>query len=89
MELRNHEQSLNLSPPFLSRCFCSAGHVYTFATPKLQPLITKPEGKNLIQACLNAPDAASYSSHPFYDQPVRDSAVVEVWSVLWWEVYTT
>jgi len=32
------------------------GHVYTFATPKLQPLITKPEGKNLIQACLNAPD---------------------------------
>lgn len=36
------------------------GHVYTFATPKLQPLITKPEGKNLIQACLNAPDAQEY-----------------------------
>lgn len=35
------------------------GHVYTFATPKLQPLITKPEGKNLIQACLNAPDICS------------------------------
>jgi len=33
------------------------GHVYTFATPKLQPLITKTEGKNLIQACLNAPDS--------------------------------
>lgn len=32
------------------------GHVYTFATPKLQPLITKPEGKNLIQTCLNTPD---------------------------------
>src|SRR3984957_13477729 len=32
------------------------GHVYTFATPKLQLLITKSEGKNLIQACLNAPD---------------------------------
>jgi len=32
------------------------GHVYTFATPKLQPLITKPEGKNLIQSCLNAPE---------------------------------
>merc|ERR1712137_1492848 len=32
------------------------GHVYTFATPKLQPLITKPDGKNLIQACLNASD---------------------------------
>ncbi|KAI9351810.1 hypothetical protein DFJ73DRAFT_624867, partial [Zopfochytrium polystomum] len=32
------------------------GHVYTFATTKLQPLITKPEGKQLIQLCLNAPD---------------------------------
>lgn len=33
------------------------GHVYTFATPKLQPLITKPEGKSLIQTCLNRPDS--------------------------------
>lgn len=32
------------------------GHVYTFATPKLQPLITKSEGKALIQACLNSAD---------------------------------
>ncbi|OUM56193.1 hypothetical protein PIROE2DRAFT_31967, partial [Piromyces sp. E2] len=32
------------------------GHVYTFATTKLQPLITKTEGKTLIQSCLNAPD---------------------------------
>jgi len=32
------------------------GHVYTFATPKLQPFVTLPEGKNLIQTCLNAPD---------------------------------
>lgn len=45
------------------------GHVYTFATPKLQPLITKHEGKNLIQACLNAPDTdyaavgAPYDAH--------------------------
>jgi hypothetical protein len=37
------------------------GHVYTFATPKLQPLITKTEGKNLIQACLNAPDNTNES----------------------------
>jgi len=35
------------------------GHVYTFATTKLQPLITKTEGKTLIQSCLNAPDVAS------------------------------
>lgn len=32
------------------------GLVYTFTTPKLQPLVTKPEGKNLIQSCLNAPE---------------------------------
>ncbi|KAF9945562.1 transcription factor of the MADS box [Mortierella alpina] len=32
------------------------GLVYTFTTPKLQPLVTKSEGKNLIQACLHAPD---------------------------------
>ncbi|KAI1296365.1 transcription factor of the MADS box [Mortierella claussenii] len=32
------------------------GLVYTFTTPKLQPLVTKAEGKNLIQACLHAPD---------------------------------
>ncbi|KAI6123913.1 SRF-TF-domain-containing protein [Pisolithus croceorrhizus] len=30
------------------------GLVYTFTTAKLQPLVTQPEGKNLIQACLNA-----------------------------------
>ncbi|CAK7274367.1 transcription factor of the MADS box [Sporothrix epigloea] len=35
------------------------GLVYTFTTPKLQPLVTRPEGKNLIQACLNAPEPAS------------------------------
>ncbi|KAJ8658334.1 hypothetical protein O0I10_006017 [Lichtheimia ornata] len=42
------------------------GLVYTFTTPKLQPLVTKPEGKNLIQACLNAPDpvAEGPSSSP-------------------------
>ncbi|KAF9083351.1 transcription factor of the MADS box [Mortierella sp. AM989] len=35
------------------------GLVYTFTTPKLQPLVTKAEGKNLIQACLHAPDKES------------------------------
>lgn len=32
------------------------GHVYTFATRKLQPMITSESGKNLIQMCLNSPD---------------------------------
>lgn len=40
------------------------GHVYTFATPKLQPLITKTDGKNLIQACLNAPDMQGGGGDP-------------------------
>jgi pheromone receptor transcription factor len=31
------------------------GLVYTFTTPKLQPLVTKPEGKNLIQVSFAAP----------------------------------
>ncbi|CAO3681292.1 unnamed protein product [Umbelopsis ramanniana] len=35
------------------------GLVYTFTTVKLQPIVTKPEGKNLIQACLNAPDVGT------------------------------
>lgn len=30
------------------------GLVYTFTTPKLQPLVTKPEGKNLIQVSLSS-----------------------------------
>ncbi|XP_065194982.1 uncharacterized protein LOC135826280 [Sycon ciliatum] len=39
------------------------GHVYTFATTKLQPMITSEGGKSLIQACLNAPNEPS--SPPF------------------------
>ncbi|CAM9988885.1 unnamed protein product [Lampetra planeri] len=33
------------------------GHVYTFATRKLQPMITSESGKALIQTCLNSPDS--------------------------------
>ncbi len=32
------------------------GHVYTFATRKLQPMITSDAGKQLIQTCLNTPE---------------------------------
>lgn len=32
------------------------GLVYTFSTPKFEPIVTQQEGRNLIQACLNAPD---------------------------------
>ena len=37
------------------------GLVYTFTTPKLQPLVTKPEGKNLIQV---RPPQQIMSPHP-------------------------
>lgn len=30
------------------------GHVYTFATDKLQPIITQENGKQMIQRCLDA-----------------------------------
>jgi hypothetical protein len=50
------------------------GHVYTFATNKLQPLITKAEGKNLIQACLNAPDMSAGGAPPISMSTSRVSA---------------
>jgi hypothetical protein len=40
------------------------GNVYTFATPKLQPLITKPEGKALIQSCLHPTTDTSSNPNP-------------------------
>lgn len=40
------------------------GLVYTFTTAKLQPLVTQPEGKNLIQACLNAPNGSLPGAAP-------------------------
>ncbi|KAG7267714.1 hypothetical protein CRUP_031604 [Coryphaenoides rupestris] len=43
------------------------GHVYTFATRKLQPMITSDTGKALIQTCLNSPDSPPRSD-PSSDQ---------------------
>ncbi|RKO96113.1 hypothetical protein CXG81DRAFT_5001, partial [Caulochytrium protostelioides] len=31
------------------------GYVYTYATPKLKPIVTRPESRRMIQSCLNAP----------------------------------
>ncbi|XP_045618802.1 serum response factor homolog isoform X3 [Procambarus clarkii] len=39
------------------------GHVYTFATRKLQPMITSEAGKALIQTCLNSPDPPQAPHH--------------------------
>jgi len=40
------------------------GHVYTFATDKLQPMITSEIGKNLIQSCLSYPQDGEASASP-------------------------
>lgn len=45
------------------------GLVYTFTTPKFQPIVTQPEGKNLIQACLNAPEEEDEEED---DEDVKD-----------------
>lgn len=44
------------------------GHVYTFATRKLQPMITSDAGKALIQTCLNSPDPPPTSNVSTADQ---------------------
>ncbi|KAI9809308.1 MAG: hypothetical protein M1825_002599 [Sarcosagium campestre] len=49
------------------------GLVYTFTTPKLQPLVTKAEGKNLIQACLNAPEPSSNNENGVDAESAVDS----------------
>ncbi len=54
------------------------GHVYTFATPKLQPMITSEAGKALIQTCLHQPDPPSSVVNPTHpnagDYDVRMSS---------------
>ncbi|CAA7262931.1 unnamed protein product [Cyclocybe aegerita] len=54
------------------------GLVYTFTTAKLQPLVTQPEGKNLIQACLNAPHGALPSSMPVGPPMTRSSGPMNI-----------
>ncbi len=50
------------------------GHVYTFATPKLQPMITSEAGKALIQTCLHQPDPAPLSMDSEALEKVRMSS---------------
>ncbi|XP_077381228.1 serum response factor-like isoform X2 [Festucalex cinctus] len=55
------------------------GHVYTFATRKLQPIITSEAGKALIRTCLNSPEpscqqrmsAAGFQEAEFAYQDLR------------------
>ena len=47
------------------------GHVYTFATPKLQPMITSEAGKALIQTCLHSPDPPTSVVNPVMEYDMR------------------
>lgn len=54
------------------------GLVYTFTTPKFQPIVTQPEGKNLIQACLNAPEEEEEEDDEDDEDEDEDEAGVSV-----------
>lgn len=69
LPLQAYELSTLTGTQVLLLVASETGHVYTFATPKLQPLITKPDGKNLIQACLNAPEAVAPSPPAHHPPP--------------------
>ncbi|WVQ65516.1 uncharacterized protein L199_003693 [Kwoniella botswanensis] len=59
-----YELSILTGTQVLLLVVSETGLVYTFTTTKLQPLVQKPEGKNLIQACLNAPDGFGPDGQP-------------------------
>lgn len=48
-ETKAYELSVLTGTQVLLLVVSETGLVYTFTTPKLQPLVTKAEGKNLIQ----------------------------------------
>jgi hypothetical protein len=51
MIIQAYELSVLTGTQVLLLVVSETGLVYTFTTPKLQPLVTKAEGKNLIQVC--------------------------------------
>ncbi|RSH90748.1 transcription factor of the MADS box [Saitozyma podzolica] len=59
-----YELSILTGTQVLLLVVSETGLVYTFTTTKLQPLVQKAEGKNLIQACLNAPDGYGPDGQP-------------------------
>ncbi|TXT09315.1 uncharacterized protein COLE_03249 [Cutaneotrichosporon oleaginosum] len=59
-----YELSILTGTQVLLLVVSETGLVYTFTTSKLQPLVTKQEGKSLIQACLSAPDGYDPDGEP-------------------------
>ncbi|KAI6249478.1 Transcription factor of morphogenesis MCM1 [Erysiphe necator] len=66
-----YELSILTGTQVLLLVVSETGLVYTFTTPKLQPIVTRNEGKNLIQACLNAPEPIGENG---LDDPNADNA---------------
>ncbi len=67
------------------------GHVYTFATKKLQPMITSDAGKNLIKACLNSADEYGDKlacSSNVTDLKDHNNELEQVFSVLFFRLKT-
>jgi hypothetical protein len=54
------------------------GHVYTFATPKLQPFVTRQDGKALIQRCLNSPDPGPLPDEQNYGNQSASSSSTNI-----------
>ncbi|WFC97026.1 transcription factor of the MADS box [Malassezia brasiliensis] len=48
------------------------GLVYTFTTPKLEAIVKQPEGRNLIQECLNAPGPSDEAGPSTQGPPAGD-----------------
>lgn len=67
LSLQAYELSTLTGTQVLLLVASETGHVYTFATRKLQPMITSETGKALIQTCLNSPDSPPRSD-PSMDQ---------------------
>ena len=45
------------------------GQIYSFATPKLQPILVNENSKQLIEQCLNAPDPMALPPAPMPQMP--------------------
>ncbi len=54
--MQAYELSVLTGTQVLLLVVSETGLVYTFTTPKLQPLVTKAEGKNLIQVSTASTD---------------------------------
>ncbi|KAH8111519.1 hypothetical protein DFH11DRAFT_1613771 [Phellopilus nigrolimitatus] len=61
---KSYELATLTGTQVLTLAVSETGLVYTFTTPRLQPLVTTPEGKNLIQKCLNAPHPTTVPGAP-------------------------